>query len=82
MTGKVAVITGASRGIGVGLVTAYRRQGWAVVATARTIKPSQDPDATGEWRAFQLSGAVTTYGRRCAAAHGTPLDRGLPAGVT
>jgi NAD(P)-dependent dehydrogenase (short-subunit alcohol dehydrogenase family) len=44
MTGKVVVITGASRGIGAGLVTAYRRQGWAVVATARTIKPSRDPD--------------------------------------
>ena len=44
MTGKVAVITGASRGIGAGLAAAYREQGWAVVATARTIKPSQDPD--------------------------------------
>jgi len=42
-TGKVAVITGASRGIGAGLVTAYRGRGWAVVATARMIKPSQDP---------------------------------------
>jgi NAD(P)-dependent dehydrogenase (short-subunit alcohol dehydrogenase family) len=41
---KVAVITGASRGIGAGLVTAYRGRGWAVVATDRTIKPSQDPD--------------------------------------
>jgi NAD(P)-dependent dehydrogenase (short-subunit alcohol dehydrogenase family) len=44
MTGKVAIITGASRGIGAGLVAAYRGRGWAVVATARTIKPSQDPD--------------------------------------
>jgi len=44
MTGKVAVITGASRGIGAGLVAGYRGRGWAVVATARTIKPSQDPD--------------------------------------
>jgi NAD(P)-dependent dehydrogenase (short-subunit alcohol dehydrogenase family) len=44
MTGKVAVITGASQGIGAGLVAGYRGQGWAVVASARTIKPSQDPD--------------------------------------
>ena len=44
MTGKVAIITGASRGIGAALVAAYRVRGWAVVATARTIKPSQDPD--------------------------------------
>jgi NAD(P)-dependent dehydrogenase (short-subunit alcohol dehydrogenase family) len=41
---KVAVITGASRGIGASLVAAYRRQGWAVVATARTMKPTEDPD--------------------------------------
>ncbi len=43
MTGKVAVITGASRGIGAGLVAAYRGRGWAVVASARAIKPPQDP---------------------------------------
>ncbi len=44
MTGKVAVITGASQGIGAGLVAGYRGRGWAVVATARTIEPSGDPD--------------------------------------
>ena len=43
MTGQVAVITGASEGIGAGLVAAYRGRGWAVVASARAIKPSQDP---------------------------------------
>lgn len=42
-THKVAIITGASRGIGAGLVAGYRRQDWAVVASARTIKSSQDP---------------------------------------
>ena len=41
---KVAIITGGSQGIGAGLVAAYRRQGWAVVATARTMKPAEDPD--------------------------------------
>jgi NAD(P)-dependent dehydrogenase (short-subunit alcohol dehydrogenase family) len=41
---KVAVITGASQGIGAGLVTAYRKHGYAVVATSRTISPSTDPD--------------------------------------
>ena len=43
MTGKVAVITGASEGVGAGLVAGYRARGWAVVASARTIKPSEDP---------------------------------------
>jgi NAD(P)-dependent dehydrogenase (short-subunit alcohol dehydrogenase family) len=42
-TQKVAAITGASRGIGAGLVTAYRKLGWAVVANARSIAPSDDP---------------------------------------
>ena len=41
---KVAVITGGSQGIGAGLVAAYRRQGWGVVAAARAMKPSEDPD--------------------------------------
>jgi len=44
VTGKVAVITGAADGIGAGLVAGYRERGWAVVASARTIKPSPDPD--------------------------------------
>jgi NAD(P)-dependent dehydrogenase (short-subunit alcohol dehydrogenase family) len=44
MTGKVAIITGGSQGIGAGLVAGYRRRGWSVVATSRTIKPSDDPD--------------------------------------
>ena len=40
---QVAIITGGSQGIGAGLVAAYRRHGWAVVAVSRTIKPSGDP---------------------------------------
>jgi NAD(P)-dependent dehydrogenase (short-subunit alcohol dehydrogenase family) len=40
---KVAVITGASQGIGAGLVAAYRKLGYNVVATSRNIAPSDDP---------------------------------------
>jgi NAD(P)-dependent dehydrogenase (short-subunit alcohol dehydrogenase family) len=40
---KVAVITGASQGIGAGLVEAYRRLGYAVVANSRNIAESDDP---------------------------------------
>jgi NAD(P)-dependent dehydrogenase (short-subunit alcohol dehydrogenase family) len=41
---KVAVITGASQGIGAALVKAYRDRDYRVVATARSIKPSRDDD--------------------------------------
>jgi NAD(P)-dependent dehydrogenase (short-subunit alcohol dehydrogenase family) len=41
---QVAIVTGGSQGIGAGVVAAYRRLGWAVVANALTIKPSQDRD--------------------------------------
>jgi len=44
MSGKVAVISGGSHGIGAGLVAGYRGQGWSVVASARTIRPVEDPD--------------------------------------
>src|SRR3954465_13395613 len=39
---KVAVITGASQGIGAALVKAYRDRNFRVVATARSIKSSND----------------------------------------
>jgi NAD(P)-dependent dehydrogenase (short-subunit alcohol dehydrogenase family) len=41
---KVAIITGASRGIGEALVRAYRDRNFRVVANARSIKPSSEPD--------------------------------------
>ena len=40
---KVAVVTGASQGIGAALVTAYRERNYQVVAAARSIQPSDDP---------------------------------------
>ncbi|MBV8271543.1 MAG: SDR family oxidoreductase [Cupriavidus sp.] len=43
-TQKVAVITGASQGIGAELVKAYRERGYRVVATARNVKQSDDQD--------------------------------------
>ena len=41
---KVAIITGASQGIGEALVKGYRDRNFRVVANARSIKPSSDPD--------------------------------------
>jgi NAD(P)-dependent dehydrogenase (short-subunit alcohol dehydrogenase family) len=39
---RVAIVTGASRGIGAGLVAGYRGLGFRVVATSRSIPPSTD----------------------------------------
>jgi NAD(P)-dependent dehydrogenase (short-subunit alcohol dehydrogenase family) len=43
-TRKVAIITGAERGIGAGLAAAFRDVGYAVVATSRTIPAADEPD--------------------------------------
>ena len=39
---RVAIVTGASQGIGAGLVAGYRSLGFNVVATSRSIGPSND----------------------------------------
>jgi NAD(P)-dependent dehydrogenase (short-subunit alcohol dehydrogenase family) len=41
---KVAIVTGASQGIGAGLVQAFRDRDYRVIANSRSIKPSNDPD--------------------------------------
>jgi NAD(P)-dependent dehydrogenase (short-subunit alcohol dehydrogenase family) len=66
---QVAIITGGSRGIGAGLVAAYRRRGWAVVAASRTIKPAEEPAVlTVEGDVSEptdriISGALGRFGR-------------------
>ncbi|WP_414440331.1 SDR family NAD(P)-dependent oxidoreductase [Burkholderia sp. 22PA0106] len=41
---KVAIVTGASQGMGQGIVDGFRARGYGVVATSRSIQPSTDPD--------------------------------------
>ncbi len=41
---KVAIITGGSHGIGAGLVDGFRREGYAVVATSRSIAAADEDD--------------------------------------
>ena len=38
----VAIVTGASRGIGLGVTQALLERGWRVVGTSRTISSSKD----------------------------------------
>jgi NAD(P)-dependent dehydrogenase (short-subunit alcohol dehydrogenase family) len=68
---KVAIITGGSQGIGAGLVAEYRRRGWAIVATSRTIKADSDPAvltvdgdiAEAATTERIISGALERFGR-------------------
>ena len=65
---RVAIITGGSQGIGAGLVAGYRGRDWAVVASARTIKPSLESDL------LTVAGDIAepaTAGRIADAALGT-----------
>lgn len=41
---KVAIVTGASQGLGEGIAQAFLDRGYRVVGTSRSIKPSDDPN--------------------------------------
>lgn len=41
---KVVIVTGASQGMGAEVVKAFRKLDYRVIATSRTIKPSDDPN--------------------------------------
>jgi NAD(P)-dependent dehydrogenase (short-subunit alcohol dehydrogenase family) len=68
---KVAVITGASGGIGSALVKAYRDRNYRVVATALSVKPSDDHEilaipgdiADRKTAARAISEGVAKFGR-------------------
>lgn len=61
MNERVAIITGASQGIGDALVAGYRQRGYAVVANSRRISKSSDP------LVFAVAGDVAQPG----PAHGS-----------
>ncbi len=69
LAGKVAVVTGASRGIGLAIATRYRREGASVVTASRTPPPDADDlhvpvDVTDPAQVEALvSGAADRFGR-------------------
>lgn len=68
---KVVVVTGASQGIGAEIVKAFRKLDYRIVANARTIKPSEDPNVVNvagdigdpEVARRVIHEAVTRFGR-------------------
>ncbi|MFB9128680.1 SDR family oxidoreductase [Paraburkholderia dipogonis] len=68
---KVVVVTGASQGIGAEVVKAFRKLDYCVAATARSIKPSEDPNvltvagdiADPDTARRVISEAVARFGR-------------------
>ena len=68
---KVAIITGASQGMGAAFVQAYLDKGYRVVANSRSIKPSNNPNlitiagdvADRETARQVVNAAVTAFGR-------------------
>lgn len=68
---KVAIVTGASQGIGAAIVDAYLAKGYKVVATSRTIASSDNPDVLTiqgdigdpETARKVVTGAIERFGR-------------------
>ena len=67
LTGKVAVVTGASRGIGKGIAVALAKEGATVYVTGRTVTPGSHP----------LPGTVGETAAECDSVGG----RGVPVQV-
>ena len=88
---KVAIVTGASRGIGAGVVEGYRKHGYSVVATSRSItqvrRPAgahrrgdlADPQPRRVWSTppWSASAASTPWSttRGCSSPSRSPLHR-------
>src|SRR5258707_14794911 len=78
LTGKVAVITGASRGVGAGIATLLGEQGATVYVTGRTTasKPGTIPGTIGE-----VAESITTAGGVGIAVVGDHADEAQNKGL-
>jgi len=86
MTGKVAIITAGTPDVRAHLVAGYLERGWAVVASARTIGPSPDPDlltiaadiADPEAAGWIVGGALKRFGRIDTLINSAVVDLAKP----
>ena len=78
---KVVIITGASQGIGAGLVKAYRDRNYRVVANSRSIKPGVRSGHPGRRRRHRRSGDAqsASYRRRWSASAASTRWSTMPA---
>jgi NAD(P)-dependent dehydrogenase (short-subunit alcohol dehydrogenase family) len=86
MTAPVAIITGASQGIGAGLVAGYRGAGYAVVGVARSLPSDDDDDyaavagdiADAETARHAVDQALDRFGRIDALINNAGIYIGKP----
>jgi NAD(P)-dependent dehydrogenase (short-subunit alcohol dehydrogenase family) len=86
MTAPVAIITGASQGIGAGVVAGYRDAGYAVVGVARSLASSDDNDyaavagdiADAETARHAVDQALDRFGRIDALINNAGIYIGKP----
>ena len=55
LKGKVALVTGGSRGIGYAVVRAFLKEGAEVVLCASRLRPRRRPRRAGSWACGQWS---------------------------
>ena len=68
LEGKVAVVTGASSGIGKSIVDKYVEEGARVVAFARNLDALKALEASYPGQVMAVAGDVESLGRRVTAA--------------
>ena len=67
---KIALVTGAGRGIGKGIALGFAREGATVVVTARTVEEIQ-----------QLEREITALGQKTFAIAADVAERGAPESI-
>ncbi len=83
---RVAIVTGASQGIGAGLAAAFRTAGYAVVATSRSIPISEEADlltvrgdiAAPETARSVVARAIERFGRVDSLVNNAGIFIGKP----